>query len=246
MKKLFHYTSINNLALILKTKSIRFGRLDNVNDPEEGKANDFHSLSPYIFISSWTENEEENFALWNMYTQNMRGVRIELSLPIFESYSWNNYDNYLFQQKDYLNEKKGYFIVDGLNEPHKIEYSDDINLLKPNIRNDIGLELEILAKCKKSMWTFEQEYRFRLDIFPIDKNVKSDNFPDKYVHLIENKVPPPIDSYFIKIKDDSFKQMIITTGPKNLPGDYEIIEALISKYNKPAQLEISKLNGLIR
>lgn len=246
MKKLFHYTSVNNLALILKTKSIRFGRLDNVNDPEEGKVNDFHSLSQYIFISSWSENEEEDFALWNMYTQNMRGVRIELSLPIFESYSINNFNNYLFSHNDYINEKEGYFIEYGINEPHKMEYSDNINLLKPNIRNEIGLNLENVARCKKKIWKFEQEFRFRLEIFPFDKNLKSDNFPDKYVHLIENKVPPPIDSYFIKIKDDSFKQMIITTGPKNLPGDYEIIEALISKYNKPAQLEISKLNGLIR
>lgn len=71
MKKLYHYTSINNLALILKSKSIRFGRLDQVNDPTEGMADDFYCLSPYIFVSCWTGNNQENLALWNMYTPNM-------------------------------------------------------------------------------------------------------------------------------------------------------------------------------
>ena len=67
LPKLFHYTTINNLALILKSASIRFGRLDKVNDITEGEADDFHSFASYIFISCWTHNTEENLALWNMY-----------------------------------------------------------------------------------------------------------------------------------------------------------------------------------
>lgn len=35
MAKIYHYTSIENLALILKNKSIRFNRLDHVDDKEE-------------------------------------------------------------------------------------------------------------------------------------------------------------------------------------------------------------------
>ena len=79
MESLFHYTSINKLALILSSKKIRFNRLDFVNDPHEGKTGDFGSMAMYIFISCWTKHEEENLALWNMYTDKMRGVRIELS-----------------------------------------------------------------------------------------------------------------------------------------------------------------------
>jgi len=33
--RIYHYTTINNLALILASKKIRFNRLDNVDDLEE-------------------------------------------------------------------------------------------------------------------------------------------------------------------------------------------------------------------
>lgn len=37
---LYHYTSIDNLALILKNKTIRFNSLINVDDPDEIKTID--------------------------------------------------------------------------------------------------------------------------------------------------------------------------------------------------------------
>ncbi len=36
-----HYTNIENLALILKNKTIRFNRLDKVDDLEEGESRIF-------------------------------------------------------------------------------------------------------------------------------------------------------------------------------------------------------------
>lgn len=36
--RIYHYTNIDTLALILKNRTIRFNRLDNVDDLEEGKA----------------------------------------------------------------------------------------------------------------------------------------------------------------------------------------------------------------
>jgi hypothetical protein len=246
MKKLYHYTSINNLALILKSKTIRFGRLDFVNDPTEGLAEDFHSLSPYIFISCWTENSEENLALWNMYTPNMNGVRIEIETPIFESFNINSNMNLLFSENEYLNESKGYIILGGVNDPYKIEYTDDKVLLKPLIRNKFGLHLASLAKYKREIWQVEQEYRFRLNILPVDKTVQSEYFPNRYKHLIEKQIPPPMDEYFVKIKNNSFCGMKILCGPKLQNGDKEIIEALIKTFNKSATIQESKLKGLIR
>ncbi|MCY1634403.1 DUF2971 domain-containing protein [Marinifilum sp. D737] len=246
MKKLYHYTSINNLALILKSGSIRFGRLDYVNDPTEGKSDDFHSLSSYIFISCWTENEEENLALWNMYTPDMNGVRIELEIPLFESYKVGETENLLFSKSEFLNEQDGYFIVGGLNEPYRIEYTDDIKLLQPSIRNTTGLHVESLAKCKRSIWKVEQECRYRLDIYPVDKTIQSEYFPDRYQHLIDNQTPPPIEGYMVKIKDESFRKMKIRFSPKLKNGDKEIVHALVNTYNGSATIQESSLKGLIR
>ncbi len=53
--EIHHYTSIENLALILKNKTIRFTRLDKVDDSEEaGLSCKNIQLSYYTFVSCWT------------------------------------------------------------------------------------------------------------------------------------------------------------------------------------------------
>ncbi len=245
MLKLYHYTSINNLALILKSRSFRFGRLDTVNDPTEGQAKDFPSLSKYIFVSCFTTNKEENLALWNMYTPNMRGVRIEIDTPLFESYKFNEIDNYLVSENECINEKKRYFIIEGKNEPYEIEYTNDEDLLRPSIIVDDGLQVGNLAQYKREIWSFEQEYRYRLGIVPI-KRKKDSDFAMRYSSLMEKNIPPPMDGYLVKILESSFRQMKIICGPKIINGDKEIIESLINNYNKTAQLIESSLTGFIR
>ena len=53
--EIHHYTSIENLALILKNKTIRITRLDKVDDSEEaGLSCKNIQLSYYTFVSCWT------------------------------------------------------------------------------------------------------------------------------------------------------------------------------------------------
>lgn len=246
MKRLFHYTSINNLALILASRKIRFSRLDKVNDPSEGITGDFHNFSYYIFVSCWTSLEEESLALWNMYTPLMRGVRIELPLPIFNSYAIDDMDNFLVPRDMIVDKEKCIFTSGGINDPIKIVYTDDPSKLKPNIRTDVGLKTTLLGRCKRNIWSFENEYRYTLDIIPIDPNINSKYFPDRYEHLIENNIPPSIDGYYVAINDSSFVGMKIVLSPKVVGGDYEIVNALVDKYNPKAKIQESRLKGLIR
>ena len=75
--KLFHYTTIDTLALILNNRSIKFNRLDQLDDKTECEAfSDFNPLR-YIFSSSFTDDPNENIALWKMYADMERGVRLE-------------------------------------------------------------------------------------------------------------------------------------------------------------------------
>lgn len=54
--KLYHYTSIETLALILKHKTIRFSRLDRVDDPDEYSFKE-DGITPahYCYVSCWTK-----------------------------------------------------------------------------------------------------------------------------------------------------------------------------------------------
>jgi len=246
MKKLYHYTSINKLALILELRKIRFRRLDYLNDPHEGIANDFGSMAIYMFVSCWTKNPEENFALWNMYTYKMRGVRIELPLPIFNSYNIRNLPNFIISEEDYLDDDKGIFIPTALNEPKEIEYTDDKDKLFPVIQNKIGLKTSHLGFTKRTIWKVEDEVRYKMEIYPYDPNISKDYFPATYEKYVAEKRPPSISFYDVDINQNAFKKMQIVIGPKMEPGDRQIIESLVVKYNPTVKITESKLTGLIK
>lgn len=247
VEKLYHYTSINSLALILQSKSIRLGRLDKVNDPTEGLSSDFHSMAQYFFISSWTSNNLEDFALWNMYTPLMRGVRIELELPLFPTYSIRkDINNSLVDANNYINYDQGYFITSAENTPVEIIYTNEENLLTPPIKSDNGLLLKALSQYKRSAWKIEQEYRYQLIILPIERNIKPLEVSTSYSRLLSAQMPPPFDSYLLKIRKDAFQNMKIRLSPKLMPGDRAIIEALIKTYNPTSIIEESTASGFIR
>ena len=61
--KIYHYTTIETLALILESKSIKFSRLDMLDNKTESEP--FSNFNPlnYIFSSSYTDDESENIPL---------------------------------------------------------------------------------------------------------------------------------------------------------------------------------------
>lgn len=78
-----HYTSINTLALILKNRTIRFNRLDRVDDVSEAKVFGEFDLTKNLFVSCWTDSDEESIPQWHIYTDKMTGVRISLPKGFF-------------------------------------------------------------------------------------------------------------------------------------------------------------------
>jgi hypothetical protein len=81
---LHHYTTINTLALILKNRTIRFNRLDYVDDIGESHKYGEYNLSRYLFATCWTDSDEENIPLWHMYSKGMTGVRLSLPIDPFD------------------------------------------------------------------------------------------------------------------------------------------------------------------
>ena len=81
---LYHYTSVDVLALILKNHTIRLHPLSSMDDPQEARNADLKRLGDYIFVSSWTEDSEESIPMWRLYTNPESGVRIKMKANPFE------------------------------------------------------------------------------------------------------------------------------------------------------------------
>ena len=77
-KMLYHYTSIESLALILKNRTIRLNSLTNMDDKQESQTQEGKVFGKSVFISSWTDDATESIPMWKMYTPSSAGVRIGL------------------------------------------------------------------------------------------------------------------------------------------------------------------------
>lgn len=75
--RLFHYTTIDTLAYMMSNRSIRFSRLDTLDDKTESEP--FAAFNPlkYIFSCSFTDDPKESIPLWKMYANMETGIRLE-------------------------------------------------------------------------------------------------------------------------------------------------------------------------
>ena len=191
MEKIHHYTTIDTLALILKTKRIRFNRLDRVDDMIESRIYGKHDMSKYIFVSCWTIQQEESIPQWHIYTNKMKGVRISLDKDMF------NYQPLVkpksISDKDYIIEfgtespipfeelcTDDYFILPIITNKKNLErtveyvenpyeyYKDvvSVSVDKDGISTMNIKEIVNFGMCKSLDWKFQQEFRFALFILP--------------------------------------------------------------------------------
>ena len=192
---LYHYTSIENLALILSGKKICFNSLANVDDVEEAETNDLANFGKYVYVSCWTKDVNESISLWKLYTPDMHGIRI--GLPAFPFKRYHYYAGQYDLQEDittYINLEKLYqenlgMIVPDSVELIEIEYVDDESKLFPVIRKssdpeaitkylqaktveelnnfEVHYDFSNLGKYKRDIWQFQNEWRYHFYISPM-------------------------------------------------------------------------------
>jgi len=262
--KLYHYTSIETLALILNQKKIRFNRLDQVDDVLESSEYKKVNFSNYLFVSCWTENPEENIALWNMYTKKMKGVRIGLSkFPFMKKLIAKDLNNPLLSIVDDMIQpltieeciNPEYFIVpvfDGFYK--KVEYldTDELNSrfenmvekqVYPDNTFSINARSQDFAKIKHKRWSFQEESRFVLFILPPINDF--DDIPILMTQLYQEK-NLGITYYDMDLDPLTLQNIEVLLGPNCSDADKLIVESLLYKYDVKNEAKESSLKGKIR
>lgn len=112
---LYHYTSLDTLAMILHNRTIRFSRLDKVDDPQEQRSADSQNLGKMKLVSCWTSSDEESIPMWREYAGAECGVRIQMKSYPFKQYSVSNDSLNMLSSEAVLKALGGSF--DGLHLP---------------------------------------------------------------------------------------------------------------------------------
>lgn len=246
MEYLYHYTTIESLALILKNKTIRFKSLDTVDDKREGLSSDIRKMGQFVFVSCWTNKVKESIPIWNMYGGNLCGVRI--ALPKFPFYHYPGYSHTLQGSPespfDYstifrnIHFDQGYILPQGRHYLKKVKYTDDPNLLIPNVIEQVDEHhrtnwIDKIGTYKTKDWSFQSEVRYKLNVLPrkfTGKKIDFENIP-----IMEKK---HLD---ISLRHDALSLMKIVLGPKATESHSVIVESLRDRYNPKATIKRSSL-----
>lgn len=189
-KYLYHYTNIDSLALILKNKNIRLNSLDRMDDLQEQMSNDKQNFGKFVFISSWTADDNESIPMWRMYTPKQRGVRIKLPANPFVEYTLTLAEVAAFTNstvqgdssscvgfktvvpaKDIFSAEFSLTNYMSNNQLFEVKYTDNENLLKPTLLETIDskfmISLNNIGIYKNKYWSFQNEWRYRLMFLPM-------------------------------------------------------------------------------
>ena len=265
-QKIYQYTSIDTLALILQSKKILFNRLDHVDDLEENIKSLGINLGKYVFVSCWTESKEENIPLWNIYTDKGVGVRIGMNKEMFQDYYITDgmvqdvHVDGVLKSKIPAQELVGsnYFVIPSFDQSsqnffyRKIEYVDNVYEITKGVtiinNGTLNINFGKIALYKQKRWDFQNESRYVLTIIPRSPEIKlSDPQLANWVlkALMENK-DLPFTSFFLNLSDNALDTMEIRLSPNISPAKKLIVEALRDKYAPNAVIEDSRLNGLVK
>lgn len=236
-KYLYHYTSLSSLALILETRSIRFNRLDRVNDPREATS-DIEHTNKLVFSSCWTAESQDELSMWRMYSQHKFGVRIKLqSNPFSGPENIKSYENGICYTKirtyARVDRETSYRPNAFVYGPNSVHYSDDESELKTRCMFSDSeqklLDMQYVGLVKGKCWSFEKEWRYRIFAVPLCMSTSHDS------DLIEQELDiksDPVNSMYVDVElsQEAISQMQVMLYPDPDPALRILVEALLYKH----------------
>lgn len=127
-------------------------------------------------------------------------------------------------------------------------YKESINKL--NNKFEISMAPLEFGLYKHKRWEFQKEFRFVLFIVPlyqkpvfIERNIDEVMLNSLRDHLLFEKISP-IKDFFVKLSDESIKEMEITMGPLTTNADEINVKSLLKKHG--ISTTVYKSNSAIR
>lgn len=268
---IYHYTTIESLALILKNKTLLFNRLDCVDDLEEGSVvSSGIYVGRYVFVSCWTESGEECIPLWKMYGNDRFGVRIGLEKDMFKKYfvkdpKWGGQKwrgSMLLSLPPEEFEREDYFIlpIQSIASDYfyrKVQYVDDVEvktrdsvIITSNTDGTFSGHISFgeIGRYKHKRWAFQNESRFVLTIFPFNPILcpNQDEVGTLALNACLQNKELAFTKYFMNLDERVFDNMEITLSPSATEGQRTLVDALVKLYAPNAVVKSSSLGRLVR
>lgn len=263
---LYHYTTIETLEKILSNRTIRFNSLDNLDDLDEGISQDATPYRRFIYISCWTDDDQESIPMWTMYATTDKGVRIKMKKYPFKLHDLRKLTGTI-EGAETVGEESRYALKDLLkmfDEPyfsnilstknflHQVEYTNDPDILTPVLTEQNIEHFTIshgqLGKYKSLYWSFLKEWRYIITVQP--ENVNQLGSPERLRQMIRNMLDPtyqpPSIFFTLDIDEVAFKEMEIILSPNMSAEDRQYVYALKEQYNPNMTINDSVLTGHLR
>lgn len=220
---LTHYTNISSFFKIIRTKQLKFNRIDNLNDLTEKQLLQDKENYKRVFVSCFSRSCKELIPMWKMYTDKQTGIR----LRFYPKKDTKFRD--LFEL-DYVYTGNKMIALDGCNitnateksivarfDGFDVEYGNKKDLTHLYIKSeDKDYNVPYYFSSRKSKaWQYEKEFRYRILLKAYGR---------KIVELKD------YFSLFLNIKFDAFEKIEIIFSPEINKLDWEdIIEDFKTK-----------------
>ncbi|GAB3421981.1 hypothetical protein [Niabella aquatica] len=256
------YTSIHSLAHILKSRKIRFTRLDCLDDKVENEGIP-PPIAKTFYVSCWVENKEESIEMWSLYAK-FTGVRISLAKDMFQKHFIPYADNggWYYGQDGYrplpLDQIRtdDFIITNPFAQESdfyvKVNYSENPKALRGNLfsHSDRGYEIKNfreIAAHKHTRWQFQNEHRFYLMIMPLIPLHLCNGDRSKQMQQIAiyDNHSNAFSHFDLPLSNDAIDNIVVTVSPNAPEADYIIVESLLEKYTKNGKIRESELRDII-
>ncbi|GAB2185301.1 DUF2971 domain-containing protein [Roseibium sp. LAB1] len=248
---LFQYTSIDSLGKILASRSLRFSRLDTMNDPEEATSADVPLAATSVFVSCWSADKVERIPMWSMYGAHFEGVRIGLPINMFagretpkvfeKGGAFSSFDGqFSIARKEPALGTNGRCIIG----PNKICYSNDPKYRNRKLVHRTGGKAHFtpydLGMVKSTYWAYEEEWRFKIAAVSTETQFPDDRYFNE-VTLDFANFPVETEALFVPLDPTALDELEVIVGPRAGTKVIAELEHILGDHAPQAKLTQSQI-----